>query len=599
MSVQISIPQQAPSFPARTAVISAVALMLAASLVPIVLGHTSTRPAAHRAAGAHTGPLAADIRSIDAVTPLPAIRWPSSHHPVGGMLFVRCTNLWSAMPDGSAAHKLFSMPGLSSPTFATTARTIAFAASSQSGPQIWMAGADGSDPHPVATLTNDGTAIHATVAGLTWSQDDENLAFALTSPGVDAFSGGSAIWVLHLSNGVFERAGEGFPVPTWGWRQLYYATTGAHRTDITQRMKNGRFQSAHWSVPSVGELVVGMPQAHWYQIGRDLTVVVSQDDSGVVAARISGTKGLVTPPTGHGIDPLVRPAVASDGSSVIFGTLDDAGQRDLGTFDVARATWSFTDYAWDPVWSPVVPARGSIRKALAIGTATSFISEQMREHPGELLVSGAVPDSVAGIDKGGSIVDAARRKAHAWRVMATVYGLRHGRSSYRSVGLIVDGHQGRLAAEVASVSRPHPLTTLGQATAFLQRELTVPFMPPAGIPASSHLSGQALRVWGSPGGQTTGQLDVMVPTSTGTHKVTFSYGQGGFGCGSDPVATTVAGTRAVTASPRSIKDWDATPEVVWPATPGDTSGPFSVAGNVSRRELFAIAEAMEAERRTA
>ena len=69
-----------------------------------------------------TRPLAADIQRIDETTPLPANAWPTSPHPAGGMLYVRCTNLWSALPDGSGAHRLLSMPGLSSPAFATTAR---------------------------------------------------------------------------------------------------------------------------------------------------------------------------------------------------------------------------------------------------------------------------------------------------------------------------------------------------------------------------------------------------------------------------------------------------------------------------------------------
>jgi hypothetical protein len=103
---------------------------------------------------------------------------------------------------------------------------------------------------------------------------------------------------------------------------------------------------------------------------------------------------------------------------------------------------------------------------------------------------------------------------------------------------------------------------------------------------------------------TSGALRLSVPrggagggAGAGSTLLTFSYGGNeGFGCGSDPRPVDIAGTPGDTASMHSI-GYGMTPEVIWPASNGAFSGPFSVAGNLPRRVLLGIAAATQTAHR--
>jgi len=580
----------------------AVAALLVAASIPMVVRSMSSGSAA---SAPHIP--AAQIRSLDPIDPMPFRTWPRSDQAVGGLLFVRCTNLWTAMPDGSQAHKLFSMPGLSSPAFADTARTIAFVAQRDGRSEIWMAAADGSNRRSVGAITSGGRPVAAEIRSLTWSHapDGDRLAFAVVTAGDDPFTDGSVIWVLDLATGLFERAGVGWSVPTWTGKRLAVAEPGAGGSDIVPLYgsdRPGSFEGL--SDDGTGELAYGTQQAHWERVGEYTNVVVRRQPDGDMEAAIGprvggGSASLVVELSGEQrFDPLVRPAVAPDGLSVVFGTIDADGQRDLATLDLATHRWSFADYAWDPVWSPVVPERASLDQMRALGTAQAFLSAWIWE-PVEtgVFLDKPVGPGLTRYRNMGYVITGSERTQDSWRVAATIYGVHDGHAAYRRVSIEVAGHEGRLVTRVKGSSKEHPMRTVEQASRFLGSVLTVPFVPPAGLPAGAKLSDASPEAWGDLGGHVTGSMQVDVPTAGGMHPVTFSYGGGGFGCGSDPVPTDVAGTPAVTASPRSVNQWDATPEVAWPASPNDTSGTYSVSGNLPRTQLFSIAEAMERLRR--
>lgn len=603
MRASIAIPKSQPRIPVPL-IAGAIAALLVAASIPLIVRSVSS----HGSSAASHVP-AAQIRSLDPIDPVPFRTWPRSDHAVGGLLFVRCTNLWTAMPDGSQAHKLFSMPGLSSPAFADTARTIAFIAERDGRSEIWMAAADGSNRRSVGAITSGDRPVAAEIRALTWSHapDGDRLAFAVVTPGDDPFTDGSVIWVLDLATGLFERAGVGWPVPTWTGKRLAVAEPGAGGSDIVPLYgsdRPGSFEGL--SDEGTGERAYGTQQARWYRLGDLTNTVVRRQPDGDFEAAIGprvqgGSESLLVELSGERrLDPLARPAVAPDGLSVIYGTVDAEGQRDLATLDLVSHRWTFADYAWDPVWSPVVPERATLDQMRALATVKAFLKAWTWD-PVEtgVFLDGAVgPGLTRYGSHAGYVVTGSYRAQDSWRVAATIYGERGGHASYKRISIEVAGHEGRLVTRVTGASRERPMRTIEQASRFLASVLTVPFVPPAGLPAGAQLSDMPPEAWGDFGGHVTGSMQVDVPTAGGLHPVTFSYGQGsGFGCGSDPVATDVAGTPAVTASPRSVNQWDATPEVAWPAGPNDTSGTYSVSGNLPRAQLFSIAEAMERLRR--
>jgi len=107
-------------------------LVLLASL-SIALGRLPDRFGTSRSVSAFE-----PLRSVTALPPLlpaPSATWPRSARPIGGIVFVRCTNLWTANADGSSARRLLMMPGLASPTVSPDGRSIAFLGTAAEGNQ--------------------------------------------------------------------------------------------------------------------------------------------------------------------------------------------------------------------------------------------------------------------------------------------------------------------------------------------------------------------------------------------------------------------------------------------------------------------------------
>ena len=131
-------------------------VLVAAVAVPATLAGRHERAApAERPPTEHV--LASEIGALDAVPGFPETAWPRSGAPVGGMAFVRCTNLWISLPDGSEQHRLLNMPGLASPAFSPDGRTIAFLAEREGEQEIWMAAADGSKTDVVGSVASGGS----------------------------------------------------------------------------------------------------------------------------------------------------------------------------------------------------------------------------------------------------------------------------------------------------------------------------------------------------------------------------------------------------------------------------------------------------------
>jgi hypothetical protein len=190
------------------------------------------------------------------------------------------------------------------------------------------------------------------------------------------------------------------------------------------------------------------------------------------------------------------------------------------------------------------------------------------------------------------------RTQAGWLVPATVFGQRSGSFGYRNLDLRVSADGGRVVVAPRSASGLRRIRSIHQAVRFLRGTLSVPVLAPAGLPLGAKLAGIPVQAssWNA---HTTGALRLTVPRGGGTGGrtlLTFSFGNDGFGCGSDPVSTNVAGTPGDMASMHSI-GYGMTPEVIWPASGGAFSAPFSVAGNLPRRVLLGIAAAMQTTNR--
>ncbi|MEX0832532.1 MAG: hypothetical protein WD276_01455 [Actinomycetota bacterium] len=539
---------------------------------------------------------AAEIDSLDPFTPFPASRHPRSEYPVGGMVFVRCTNLWWAKPDGSEPHRMFSMPGISSPTFSPDARTIAFL---RNGNEIWMVGADGSDPVKVGALRSNGRRITARARVLTWAPGGGWLAFGLMTPGTDPMS--SAIWKLEVKRGRLLRVGAGWPSPSWTYDTLVTGSVNwwGGGTDLAGLGRDEWGGAAKLS-SDADDLSLALPPNQVWGIGRRTTAVLRRQESQVeLSIRDRMKDEFVSTPSGERrIDPLAGPAVANDGSVVGVDLIDSTGQRDLGLLNMSTKQWTFIDYAWNPVWSPVVSSTGPPASERALAAAQMWLESLGGENDGRSLVAaGPVDHKVIPIRrKLGFTTERPKPAGDGWLVPATIFGPYRGHYVFRHLGVAVSTQQGRVVAEAGATSPIRPIRTVGQAVRFLDQALTVNVLPVTAVPAGAKLAPRPVDAW-SWNGRATGSLRLMFPHDGKANLLTISYGESGFGCGGDPIPVEVAGTPGDMSSRRSVEQWGMRPEVIWPADEGDFTAPYSVSGTLELKELLAVASGMEMARK--
>ena len=571
--------------PVRRAVRPVAGLLLLVSVVAVPLTVTLT------GSGRVVPQAPVRLISLDPIAGLPETAWPRADAPSAGLAFVRCTNLWSMLPDGSGAHRLFSMPGLSSPTFSPDGRTIAFLAVRPGSQQVWMAAADGSRLLQVGTLRTGGRPTPA-AAGLTWSPDGTRLAFAMAPSTGTAWS----VWILDVAAGEFEQVGTGGPAPFWTDRSLLDASAEAS-PDFRVLVGHDRWVARRLS--SDGEDLAAALSAGWWTDAWRKDTAIVRTTAGlpelVVSSRPGVRNGLVTtPPSGERIAPFARPAVL-EGGPVAVTLIDGQGGKDLGLFDPATDRWTVLDYAWDPAWSPAPPAPGSLEAAAAASLVRHLLWTWNRfpDRAGLLLEGGGNPHLVS-FRRLGFTFSAPERSAGGWSVPATLFGRTDGGFGFRRVNFHVRADGGRLVVDPVRIQGLRYVRTIGQAVRLLRSMLTVEVVGPAGLPHGTHLAANALSAW-SWGGRTTGQLGLVVPGTPGDPQtLSVIYGQGGFGCGPSPVPLELTtGTPAIASDPAESGSYS---QVAWPAGPKDWSGPFGLSGTLPRETMIGIAAAMDAER---
>lgn len=552
---------------------------------------------------------AASTTRLDPLNPLPPSAQPKSREPVGGMVFVSCTHLWTARADGSHARRLLQVPGVSSPAFAPNARTIAFFASTDEGEQgLFLVGADGSGLVRAGALTEAGFPIRARAGALTWSPDGGRLGFALTSDDADEFSGGSAIFSFDLSTGEFEETGSGWPAPFWIKDRLVYSEwveaegprfggEGSRRIERTISTRAGDF-SADFVSP------------RWRDYRGDIaTLGLAPHESRTRLYVRDGewqrrSRESYLPPAGYSFAPHARPSLSEDSAFVLVELRDSGGGRDLGLLDRATGRWDVRNYAWEPDASTAPAVTGPIasrRAAQAVDTLLRAWDKQFTRR----LLAGPQPRSLLPFRDIGHTRSAPERSGDGWVVETVAWGRGKDEGSwgYRTLSVAVRERDGRLTAVPAATSPVEPVETIDDAVRFLRRVVSVEFVPPAGLPPGTKLSSRDPVAAYSWGGQTTGWLNLEVPRAgSGGSKFStmrISYGENYFdmGCGGVKGEATAVGDETAVAG-----DLGRAHQIIWPAhtKEGDkwgVHGPrtYSVYGRrVPATMVRAVAEAMEA-----
>jgi hypothetical protein len=546
------------------------------------------------------------ISTLDALSPMPAHVRPKSAQAVGGMLFVRCTHLWAALPDGSQAHLLLTKAGLASPTFSPDARTIAFLATGAGGPEIWMAAADGSQVTEIGALSSRDIPIGAQARWLQWSPNGEMLVFTLVSRGDDPSTLGSSTWELDVDSGSLARVATGITQASWVDQRLVgvsglYGTTDFITLGLERRGSSDGEMTTRLSSGS-DDLSLGVPPMSWYGVGSETAAIVvrAPDGSLALTLRKDPWKGkpyaTENPPATERIDPSSRPAVSGDGTFVGIGLIGSDGGPDLGMFDTLTSRWTVKDYAWDPVFSTATPALATTGLWRASNVARAFLdSWHGTRSDARLFLDSPVRHADLAFTAMGSAMGTPHKTATGWSVPATVYGLHGSGYAYRKIDLAVAPRAGRMVVSVTRASGLRQIRTIPDAVRFLRNTLTVKVAAPRGLPANATLAPRPVNAW-SWNTRITGFLKIKMPFGgNGKQLVTFGYDDGGFGCGASSVPTDVAGKPGDVVKNVAIAQ-GSMPEVIWPADPDLSSAPFSIAGDLPRRVLLRIASATEAAR---
>jgi hypothetical protein len=184
------------------------------------------------------------------------------------------------------------------------------------------------------------------------------------------------------------------------------------------------------------------------------------------------------------------------------------------------------------------------------------------------------------------------RIAGGWSVPTTVYGRLGSGFGYRVLSIDVTSQAGRLVASPSAASPVRDIRTIEDAMTFLEGTLTARVVPPAGLPTGVSLARDPVSAW-SWSGRTTGSLNLTVSTPGGRTPLTITYGNAGFGCIASVHTTLATDTPASVTGRRAGTTYI---QVAWPTGPHETSGPFGVSAELPRRQVLAIAAAMDAER---
>lgn len=536
---------------------------------------------------------------------------PTSSEPVGGMLFVRCTRLWSAQPDGSHPRKMLDMTGISSPVFSPDARTVAFLAPSGRASAIWLVSADGDGPRAIARLTKDGQPVSAFATNLAWSDNGKRLAFALVDPRFDPFGAGSSIWSYDLEAGTFRRAAQGWPAPFFppGQERIAYALPiGAAGVTFESVGFYGSSQR-EWRLSSTSrDFTAAFANYRFsdsWSSGRGVVVLREMDDHLVISVKRDewrrGFNADHSAPSGYDIDEQSRLALAQDGSRALVDLFDGQGERALGMLDLRSGDWNVLEYAWDGAASPAPTDSGPLAARRATGFANDLLSSLRARTTTAFSMLAADEDDreIVPFRVRGQVLRAPQRSGNDWTVPASVVGKVGWRQWVaRDIEILVrDTKDGRIVVDASSAGPIQSIETIEDAVAIASKLVGDRFAWPSDLPEGARLNARwPLDAWSWDGQLTVGvNLQVPSPGKKRDSYLSVAHGDVGFnlGCGSvfDPVEGAVAGQPALFdqtgPNPRD------TNQVLWPATlKRDGDAFYTIYGDLPREDIARIAESM-------
>ena len=586
-----------------------VVLLIGAIGYPTIRAATAPGPAPLR-----WSPRPASLAMVDSLDPLRPITGgtrPTSREPLGGVLFVRCTNIWTALPDGSHARKLIEFPGISTATFSPDARTVAFVAPRSGVQRLFMVGADGAGLIDIGRFQSDGDPIRAQVTNLVLSPRGDRLSFALVDTAHDPWTGGSTIWTLHGATGGFERIGAGWPSPALVDGRVAYAAW------VTRKDEQGpsfaglgpaRYSSKSLSSPTP-DLAFGVVPTSLSDSWRTRhgAVVLRDDGFGTLelaVKRNSWQKRVVatySAPPPHSFFEQGRISVSQDSRYATIDLIDPGGERDLGILDLRSGEWKVLDYAWSGSASPAPTATGPVgarRIALLAGDLFGTWGSRGPDLAGMLLADD--PDDLIEGARGGYAAGPPQKTDTGWLVSGTIYRRLEGRYRYQNViARFTRTEDGRLEAQATPTSKPRPLETIADAKRFVADVIgDERFAWPSYIPEDAKLNPRWPVDAYSWDGTMTVTTHLVLPRIEGQRQrksVNISFGDVSFslGCGGENSPE----EQAIGAAPGLFDrigkgDW-ATRQVLWPATmEAPDTGFYSVHGEMPRATLVRIAESM-------
>ena len=560
---------------------------------------------------------ASQIATLDPIGGLPKAGPPRSSEPLGGILFVRCTNLWTALPDGSHPRKLLQFPGISSPTFSPDARTIAFIGPTDAGQGLYMVGADGSRLTELGSFAHEGAPIGARVANLTWSPDGKSLAFALVDHAEGIWTGGSTVWTYRLDGSAFdhdafERIASGTS-PGFVGRRLVYATWADTYRDTGPSFTSGSDtgMSLAWRLSSkdADYAFALAPDAFSDSMASKRGVVILRTKGGQLelATRASAwdrnARSSYRVPSPYSFFTAGRVSVSQDTQQVLADLIDPRGDRSIGILDLDSGKWTVLDYAWSPAATTAPTASGPVgaRRAMRLAEDIFSSSRQRSDTSAAALMIGKRDRDAMSKWLGGYTLGEPTKTGDGWGVYATIYGSRHRRYYYRNADLLLARTKDhRIEAQLDWASPRIRIETIADARTFITSVMgneggaAWPSYLPAGVTLNKRWPVDAY----SYDGLMTVTIQMVLSKVDGEkfrRSLSLSYGDLnlGLGCGdaSEPEEAQVGSLPGLYDHMGSGPQ--ATRAVMWPATllDRDTSS-YSVRGQIPRATLERIAESM-------
>lgn len=560
---------------------------------------------------------ASQIAALDGVTGITDSTRPASSEPLGGILFVSCTNLWTALPDGSHARKLLAFPGISSPSFAPDARTIAFVGPGDDGPAIFMVAADGSQLTKLGELRNHGAAINARVSNMSWSPSGKRLTFALVDPGFDVWAEGSSIWSLDVASGEFKRVGAGSPSPAFVGNGIAFSDDPRSVTDTSgSRFRSpdprSRFMTRKLSTPTDDLTFAVTPGGFSDASATDHGVVVLHaTETGALElvakpdAWRNGIKDTYSAPSPYRFVGTGRLSIAQDGSRALVDLVDLKGDRAMGILDLRSGDWTIRDYAWSGIATPAPTYSGPLGAQRARRLAGDYFGSRKKgPYSAAAILVGERDDDLIDGARRGHVLGTPIRTGTGWSVPATIYARSEGRYRFQHAAIDLDKtRDGRVAGTARAISPAYPLQTIDDAKRFLSETVgsEIDFVWPRYLPDGVVLDPEWPVDAYSYDDQTVATIRMVLAAEPGESRdrtMSISYGDVdlGLGCGGevDPEEMPIGGGTGLFdqtgEGPRQTR------QILWPgALDARDIGRYSVYGQMPREELEAIAESMASQ----